>query len=377
VTVEAGRLRTVDALRAIAALAIVAYHVAFVLGELGGQGAGAWLAQLQVGVPLFFAISGFLLYRPWVAAKLAGGPPPSTGVYALRRVLRIVPAYWVALLLIAVAMGRDEVFAWPGGLVYPLFAQAYDVDSFTGGIGQAWTLTVEVAFYAALPLLALLARRLPGLRGELLLLGAMVALSIAWRAGVLALLDPSDGPYIPLLTSLPAELDLFAAGMGLAVLSVSAGESRAARVPAWCAWAAAGAAFATLALWTPGQVGAVLAGHELQLVVAAGLLAPAVIGVAHGGRLRHALASPALAWVGLVSYGIYLWHLDVLRALGDAGAPGVVVALAGPVIAIAFGAASWYLVERHAITLGHRLRLRRAAGRSGRPLAGVGERRDA
>ena len=70
---EAWHLRSVDSLRAVAALLIVAYHVAFVLGALGGEGSGAWLAQLQVGVPLFFAISGFLLYRPWVKAKLAGG----------------------------------------------------------------------------------------------------------------------------------------------------------------------------------------------------------------------------------------------------------------------------------------------------------------
>ena len=63
-------LPLVDAMRAIAALLIVAYHVAFVIGGLGTDGTGAWLAQLNVGVPLFFAISGFLLYRPWVAARL-------------------------------------------------------------------------------------------------------------------------------------------------------------------------------------------------------------------------------------------------------------------------------------------------------------------
>ena len=65
-----------------------------------------------------------------------------------------------------------DVFDWPSGLVYFGFAQAYDPDTFTGGIGQAWTLSVEVAFYAALPLLALAAYRLGGaerrgvLRGE-------------------------------------------------------------------------------------------------------------------------------------------------------------------------------------------------------------------
>ena len=257
---EAWHLRSVDSLRAVAALLIVAYHVAFVLGALGGEGSGAWLAQLQVGVPLFFAISGFLLYRPWVKAKLAGAPAPETRVYALRRALRILPAYWVALVIISLVLGRDGVFAWPGGLVYGVLGQAYDAGRFTGGIGQAWTLTVEVAFYVALPFLALLARRLPGLRGEVLLLCGLVALSLAWRVAVVTAVEPTDSAYFPLLVALPAELDYFAAGMALAVLSLATPDVRA---PAWAAWATAFAAFALLALWTPDPTPSVLAGHEL------------------------------------------------------------------------------------------------------------------
>ncbi len=366
---EAWHLRSVDSLRAVAALLIVAYHVAFVLGALGGEGSGAWLAQLQVGVPLFFAISGFLLYRPWVRAKLAGGEAPATRVFALRRALRILPAYWVALVIIALVLGRDGVFAWPGGLVFGVLGQAYDAGRFTGGIGQAWTLTVEVAFYVALPFLALLARRLPGLRGEAVLLGGLVALSLAWRIAVVTAVEPTDRAYFPLLVALPAELDYFAAGMALAVLSVAAPDVRA---PAWAAWATAFAAFALLALWTPDPTPSVLAGHELQLVVAAGLLAPAVLGTARAGGLGRLLVWRPLAWIGLVSYGIYLWHLDVLREIAATDAPGVVVAGAGLVISVALGAASWYLIERNAIRAGHRLPLRpRAALRQDRPAAGV------
>lgn len=372
---RAGWFPLVDSLRAIAALAIVAYHVAFVLGALSGEGTGAWFAQLQVGVPLFFAISGFLLYRPWVAAKLGDGRVPPTGAYALRRALRILPAYWVALVLIAVVLGRDGVLEWPGGLLYFGLAQAYDAEHFTGGIGQAWTLTVEVAFYAALPVLALVARRLTGLRGEVLLLGGMVAVSVVWRMGVLARFDAGDTAYFPLLTALPAQLDFFAAGMALAVASVTGAR---ARWPASASWMAAGAAFATLAVWTPASAASVLAGHTLQLVIVLGLLAPAVIGVEAGGALRGALAWRPLVWVGLVSYGVYLWHLDVLRELADQGAPGVVVAGAGLVITLVLGAASWYAVERNALRLGPR---RPAAATSAPPasrrLPAIAERPDA
>jgi peptidoglycan/LPS O-acetylase OafA/YrhL len=336
-----------DAVRALAALSIFAYHVAFVSGGLEG----AWLPGLNVGVPLFFAISGFLLYRPWVAARLAGSAPPSARVYAVRRVLRIVPAYWVALVVIALVMGRDYVFSWPEGLIFFGLAQAYFPAHFTGGIGQAWTLTVEVAFYAALPLIALAVRRLPGpvLRGETWMLVALVGVSVVWRAIVFATVEPTDPAYFPLLVALPAQLDVFAGGMALAVLSAAGKEGRAQSA----GWAVAAVAYAALALWRPGgETLRVVVEHELQAVIAVGVLAPAVLGA--GGAVRQVLAWRPLAWVGLVSYGLYLWHLDVLREL-DA-LPVVALAVCGLAISLALGAASWYGIERPAQRLGHRVR---------------------
>lgn len=360
------RFPLVDSARAIAALAILAYHVASVAGALDGDGTADWFAQLNVGVPLFFAISGFLLYRPWVVARLAGARPPSTRVYALRRVLRIVPAYWLALTVIALAMERDDVFSWPGALVHYGFLQAYDAGRFTGGIGQAWTLTVEVAFYAALPLIALAARRLPGgsaarvLRGELGLLAALALVAIVWRLVVVLSVDPAARSYFTLLVALPAQLDVFAGGMALAVVSAAGldGRARPPRVAA-AAWLLAAAAYAAVVMWRPEDPGArVFVEHQLQGLFALALLAPAVLGAGGGGTVRRLLAWRPLAWVGLISYGLYLWHLNVLRELDDRGVPVAVVVVLGPALALAAGAASWYLVERHALRLG-----RRAAGR--------------
>src|SRR4029450_2569433 len=92
VIVRDARFPLVDAMRAIAALSIVAYHVAFVQGGFEAGGGGGGLARLNVGVPLFFAISGFLLYRPWAAARLAGEPGASTrgsALWAPRRDLAV------------------------------------------------------------------------------------------------------------------------------------------------------------------------------------------------------------------------------------------------------------------------------------------------
>ena len=370
-TVVAGapphRFPLVDALRAIAALAIVGFHGAAVFGGFGLTHLGPWLAQLNVGVPLFFAISGFLLYRPWVAARLEGRAPPSVRVYAQRRVLRIVPAYWVALVLITLAVGRDGVLAWPDGLVYFGFFQAYDTDTFTGGIGQAWTLCVEVAFYALLALLALAWVRRKGrdragvLRAEALLLAALAASSVVWRLLVLALTDPGDAAYFPLISALPTQLDTFAGGMALAVVSAAGEAGRGGRLGAFVAraprvpWLLAAAAYAGLSLWQePSDAGYALVAHELQTIVALGLLAPAVLGAGAGGAIRGLLAWRPLAWVGIVSYGLYLWHLDVLRELSGRGIPGVPAFLLGVALSIAIGAASWYALERYALRIGRR-----------------------
>jgi peptidoglycan/LPS O-acetylase OafA/YrhL len=363
---RAPRYPLVDSLRALAALAIVGFHVSALFGGFALEHLGRWLAQLNVGVPLFFAISGFLLYRPWVAAQLDRRRPPSLRVYAERRVLRIVPAYWVALVVIAVVVGRDAILDMPSGLVYFGFLQAYDRDTFTGGIGQAWTLSVEVAFYAALPLIALAGARLGGrdrravLRRQAALLAGLALVSLVWRLLVLALTVPSDAAYYPLLSALPTQLDTFACGMALAVLSAAGADGRAgaaiARAP-WLPWVVAAAAYAGLSLWRPRELGFVLIAHELQVVVAIGLLLPAVVGTDGGGAVRRLLAWRPLAWVGLISYGVYLWHLDALREVSDSGLPRLPAIVAGVALSLALGAASWYGIERHALRLG-----RRAAG---------------
>ena len=85
-----------DSLRGLAVLAVVVFHVFIVTGALNRRGIGDAVAVLgSQGPILFFAISGFLLYRPWVAARAAGAPTPRLARYARRRALRILPALLV------------------------------------------------------------------------------------------------------------------------------------------------------------------------------------------------------------------------------------------------------------------------------------------
>lgn len=106
-----GHLPLFDALRAIAAGSVLMYHLALFGGT--PDALADYAAHLNVGVPIFFLISGFLLYRPFARAHLAAEPGVRVRAYAWRRVLRIVPAYW-AFLTAAVIVGAE---AFPGGLL--------------------------------------------------------------------------------------------------------------------------------------------------------------------------------------------------------------------------------------------------------------------
>src|SRR3954452_12960796 len=104
--VRARSFPLVDGLRAVAALLVIVHH-AGIYAVLGGTDSvlRPYVARLDVGVAIFFLISGFLLYRPFVRARFRSIGAPRPLAYGWRRFLRIVPAYWVALTVIALWLG--------------------------------------------------------------------------------------------------------------------------------------------------------------------------------------------------------------------------------------------------------------------------------
>ena len=152
-----------DSLRALAAISILVVHVGVVSGVFA-QWYGRYVAHLDIGVPFFFLLSAFLLYRPFVAARVEGRDYGSLRTYARRRFIRIMPAYWAVLTISAVVPGMAGAFSgnwWVYyGLLqsYPVYTREGEcaVDVFRCGVPPAWSLAVEVMFYAVLPLFALL-----------------------------------------------------------------------------------------------------------------------------------------------------------------------------------------------------------------------------
>ncbi|MHB8656629.1 MAG: acyltransferase family protein [Solirubrobacteraceae bacterium] len=376
------RYRLLDSLRGLAALSVLFYHVAFRF-PVGGV-TMQYLSQRNSGPPvvavvLFFLISGFVLYRPFVAARYAGRPMPPVLPYAVRRFARIAPAYWLALAIAAIWLGLHYVLTPIGFIRYFGFLQLYAGNrTATAGIGVAWTLCVEVSFYAVLPLLARAARWLgrgwhrSPLRSELVLFAAMVLTALAWQAVVSAVAPPDpNGWRLPLLSMLPGSLDFFAAGMLLAALTVHSAQMPAPprtvelidRRP-WLPWLLAGGL-----LIVEGRLPASLPftawwmlTHFLKLIACALLLLPAVFGAERRGWLRRVLGWRPLVGLGVVSYGVYLWHYQLLVKLAPRLVPrGELVTTLGLIAAtLAVATVSFYVIERPAQQLARRwLRARR------------------
>lgn len=383
------RNRRLEGLRAVAAFAVMGTHLGFATGTTFSTEVGAYFARMDIGVAIFFVLSGYLLHRPFVRSTLAGTPAPAVRAYLWRRALRIVPAYWIALAGIPVLLGIDKIRSLGDAVVYGGFLQIYDDDRALRGITQAWSLCTEMSFYLTLPVYAFALRRLGARLSEhrrVALqwagLAALYLLSVAFRAW-LQLAEPGIAPIA--WAWLPANADLFALGMGIALVDISADRHEpAARIRAavarhgrWC-WLGAAVAFWVVStrLGLPRGLEETTAAQELTrhlLYGVVGLLgvAPLALGAVrdHVGRV---LGRAPVVWLGVISYGIYVWHLDVIGAGArwlDAPIGSTPAVLLVPIVvpvSIAIAAASWYLVE-HPLLRFRGLGERRDAARAGEP----------
>jgi peptidoglycan/LPS O-acetylase OafA/YrhL len=229
------RMPGIEGLRAIAPGSVLVYHCWLFASpdrippQLGSL---TWvMPHLRLGVILFFSLSGFLLYRPFAAAVVRGVHGPGVRTYLRNRALRILPACWVILLVTSVALGaallRDASSALVVGSTVgqPLtllkdvaLVQSYDPWTLLTGIGPAWSLVIEVAFYVTLPLVAALAAVVAGGSNRTGIGDAKYDLLMAIPCGVLlaivVLPDAGSHRLISLLDSRPL------AAVGLASYSL-------------------------------------------------------------------------------------------------------------------------------------------------------------
>jgi peptidoglycan/LPS O-acetylase OafA/YrhL len=321
------RVASLTGIRAVAAILVVGTHAAYTTGKYTHGYWGLVGSRMEIGVPIFFVLSGFLLFRPWVKSAATGGPRPSLSRYAWHRVRRIMPAYVITVLFAYVLYQFRDAGPNPGhtwlGLVRNLtLTQIYN-DGYLGkylhqGLTQMWSLAVEAAFYVVLPLLAyvllvLICRR----RWQpKLVVGALVAMALispAWL--VLVHTDHwfPDGARL----WLPTYLAWFLGGMMLTVLQRMGVRCYAfMAIPlAIICYFIVSTPIAGAPTTSPATLGEALYKACFYAVIAVLAVAPMALG--NAGLYSRLLASRPIVWLGEISYEIFLIHLVTMEFAMD------------------------------------------------------------
>jgi peptidoglycan/LPS O-acetylase OafA/YrhL len=328
-TVEAiaarnGRIRDLDALRGLAALAVVLFHFTTRYQAVYGHRTEPWLSVPwgHYGVQLFFGISGFVIFMTLDRTR-------SLSDFAVSRASRLFPAYWTAILittLVVTFAGMKEFVRTPleiaiNTTMLQTFVNVRPVD------GVYWTLSVELAFYcimAALWKLRLLPRIEPvlfawmGLEWIWAFSPKLIGFEPSWLLGALLIQD-----YIP----------FFAIGIAAYRMKCEPGRR------GW-AWAVMAAALLTVAV-CDGWAHLIVA-----LISTAALTAIALRGV-------PLLGARPLVWLGAISYSLYLLHeligFALIRWLESAGISATAAIGLTTAAMLALAAAATFLVERPAL----------------------------
>ena len=362
-----------DGLRAIAAFLIVFHHAGFSSGltfrsDLGGL----LLTRMDIGVSIFFVLSGFLLYRPFVVAQFNGAPAPATGPFWIRRLVRIYPGYWVAF-VVQLVLGAVTVIGLVGFVASFGLVHVYHPSRAISGLTQSWSLATELGFYLLLPWVAAIGRRFSEGRSinrqAQRLLGLCVALALG--SVVFRLVAAEISPYPNNSWGNVSRLwvtsyfDVFAAGMALAIASVWAEHRTLVRTymsniaqRVWLWYAAAVVMFWFVSTQLGLERGLFLASPRLELarqtiylLVGVCLVLPIVFGPHGRSPILRLLSNRVLSYLGLVSYGIYLWHQAFLTwthdlfGWGDFEGNFIVLVIVGSLGSVAAAAASHRLVE--------------------------------
>jgi peptidoglycan/LPS O-acetylase OafA/YrhL len=361
------------ALRGLAALWVFVYH-AWVAAEPRWMSLSLFGSEINltpyfslgwIGVDVFFTLSAFLLTLPFAVARQRGTPTPPIGNYLQRRCLRILPAYYVQLLLVLAFIAIVEQRAGltsAGFMAHLVLFLNLGPQPVPPLVGVWWTLPIEFGYYLLLPLL------LPFMHGRRVwgLLVASIALTLAYRYGMfLYAMDRPISSKVILIEQLPGHLDQFVLGSLAAVWiarqpdlgrSLDAGRARALTL--------IGVALVLLLMhllhWNSAGYWAgegLLFCFHLFMGLAIALLVVGLCSDRHPDT--RMLRTGPLVFLGTISYSFYLWHQWILFRLLeqdwiDAPTPYLLpmLLLVGGVASLITAWLSWRLIEQPCLAWG-------------------------
>jgi peptidoglycan/LPS O-acetylase OafA/YrhL len=327
------RLPGLDALRSIAILSVLGYHL-YVFHDLGNlpEWLSATLRQGWMGVDLFFVLSGFLIgaqfLRPYTQART-----PALWPFYRDRVFRILPAYFAVLALyLLVPLWRETSQISPAWKFLTMTENIVPDEAISRAFSHAWSLCVEMHFYLVFPVVVLAMMRRPSWRKTALLASGLALLGLAIRAiiffaCVLPLIQ-AGRPYgysfmAFLYYPTYSHCDGLLVGVLLAVLMIFRPALWSALTQRGLQCLLAGAVLLGICFWlfaskwhpaTPSAMAGTIAG-PLLLSAAMGLLLVASVS---RGPIARIFSIPGCGALSTLAYTLYLVHKELLHLVDRA-----------------------------------------------------------
>jgi peptidoglycan/LPS O-acetylase OafA/YrhL len=320
------RSRELEGYRGLAALSIIIFHVCqYVFQPNPANPLVTQLARFEI-VDVLFVLSAFLLTLPYARAAIDRGSHQSAGQFLFRRAVRILPLYWIAVLVVWACRNPALPGDWRDLVEHLTFTHVFDRERIFYTLGPAWSMCLEIFFYGLLVFLGPLAYRLAGRlatrrsRVVALAVGCLVlyAVPVAWNNVAYFVFHEPFNNW-PVYFGPQARFGAFALGM---LLSVVVAARRSAPLlqgvwPAVVRLAALAVIIGAAWLDRPNSWGQI-AYHDIAAIGWVLLLASTVSG-SPDQTWSRALSRRSLAWVGLISYSVYIWHEPTLLLLNHLG----------------------------------------------------------
>jgi peptidoglycan/LPS O-acetylase OafA/YrhL len=337
-SVTGQRLRAIDAMRGIAALSVVFYHL-FDFTPAGTELAAAlprWVAVIfdhgNLGVQVFFVLSGFVIALAVSSERVT---LRYVAEFAVRRSIRLDPPYWTAMLIATALLAiAHRAPGLPSVLAHAVYLQ--NLLGYPNIVVVFWTLCYEVQFYLVLVVFVAIAQRLG--RGAGWAVAIVPFMGSLW---FLATATSAHGWFIDWWYA-------FAAGVATLGLLTR-------RIAPWVWWIAVGSVAA---------IGGVI-GDSMPITVA--VTAAVIAGLGSAGLLARLSGGPVLQWLGRISYSLYLTHFlagAFAKVVGPTvhgplAAAGLFILSAG--VALAIAEVFYRVIERPSHQLSRRVAKRFAA----------------